>query len=57
MKYLERYAFELIPDITKFKNFPININDETIAEYFELDDQDIECINDLTKKDYKYFEN
>ena len=57
MKYLEKYAFELIPDITKLKNFPVNINDETIAEYFELDENDINCINDLTKKDYKFFKN
>ena len=57
MKYLEKYAFELIPDITKLKNFPVDINDETIAEYFELDENDINCINDLTKKDYKFFKN
>ena len=57
MKYLEKYAFELIPDITKLKNFPLDINDETIAEYFELDENDIECINNLTKKDYKFFKN
>ncbi len=29
MKYLERYAFEYIPDITKLKDFPEIITNKT----------------------------
>ena len=36
MKYLEKYAFELIPDIIKLSQMPKEINDETIADYFNL---------------------
>ena len=34
MAYLEKYIFELIPDITLLPNFPENINDDTIAHVF-----------------------
>jgi len=40
MKYLEKYAFEFIPDITKIPDFPSIITDDTIATYFGLDDED-----------------
>ena len=56
MKYLEKYIFELIPDITKLDNFPEDINDETIATYFGLTDDDKNAINSLHKKKYNYFE-
>jgi len=36
MKYLEKYVFELIPDITFLADFPKEITNETIADYFEL---------------------
>ena len=52
MKYLERYAFQLIPDITRLKDFPIDINDETIADYFGLDQNDRDAIQRLHKKTY-----
>jgi len=52
MKYLERYAFELIPDITKIKDLPKEITDETLSEYFEFDTKDRENIKKLHKKDY-----
>ena len=55
MKYLEKYIFELLPDITKLDNFPEIINDETIAEYFELTEVDRENIADLHKKNYTFF--
>ncbi len=55
MKYLEKYAFDIIPDITKLEDFPEEINDETISEYFEFDETDIDCINKLHSKKYKFF--
>jgi len=36
MKYLEKYAFELLPDITNLPDFPEEINDTTVAEYFNM---------------------
>lgn len=56
MKYLERYIFELIPDITKLNDFPEIINDESIALYFGFDTEDIERINKLHKKKYIFFD-
>lgn len=38
MKYLERYAFQLLPDITKLADFPEEINDHTVSAYFKLDE-------------------
>lgn len=52
MKYLEKYAFELLPDITKIENFPKEITDNTIASFFEFSDIEISCINNLHKKNY-----
>ena len=54
MKYLEKYIFELIPDITKIPNFPNNINDSTIAAFFNFSLDEIIGIKNLHKKDYKY---
>ena len=39
MMYLEKYAFELIPDITNLLDFPEVINDDTIADYFGFDEK------------------
>jgi hypothetical protein len=47
MKYLEKYAFEFIPDITKIPDFPSIITDDTIATYFGLDDEDKKHIRAL----------
>ena len=55
MKYLEKYAFQLIPDITQFEDFPREINDNTIADYFEFDKNDRESIQRLHKKSYVFF--
>ncbi len=57
MKYLERYAFEFIPDITTIPDFPQIINDETIATYFGFDEEDKKQIHALHKKDYTWFVN
>jgi hypothetical protein len=52
MKYLEKYAFELIPDITHLVSFPDNVNDETIADYFGFDELERQSIKALHRKDY-----
>ena len=56
MKYLERYIFELIPDITKLDDFPEKINDDSVSLYFGFDKEDIESINKLHKKQYTFFD-
>lgn len=55
MKYLEKYIFELIPDITKLSDFPEIITDDTISEYFHLTKQDVDNVNKFHKKSYEYF--
>ena len=55
MKYLEKYAFQLIPDITRLDDFPTEINDETIADYFKFDHSDQVAIQRLHKKTYSFF--
>ena len=52
MKYLERYAFEFIPDITKIHDFPETITDVTVADYFQLTDEERLAIKKITKKEY-----
>jgi hypothetical protein len=53
MKYLEKYIFNMIPDITVIPDFPSDINDETIAMYFSLSNTEIKAIQNHTKKAYK----
>jgi len=55
MKYLEKYAFQFIPDITKLPDFPKDINNESVCAYFGLDENDKNHINSLHKKSYLYF--
>ena len=55
MKYLEKYAFDIIPDITKLEDFPEKINDETISEYFGFDEIDKDCISKLHSKKYNFY--
>ena len=57
MKYLERYAFQFIPDITRLNGFPAaaNITDQTVADFFGLDIVDREHINSLHRREYKRF--
>ena len=39
MKYLEKYAFQFIPDITKLEDFPVtDISEETVKSYFKIND-------------------
>ena len=52
MKYLEKYAFEFIPDITKLKDFPEIITNKTVNDYFKLDEIERNEVNNITKKEY-----
>tara|TARA_Y100001958_G_scaffold160010_1_gene165160 strand:- start:10143 stop:11564 length:1422 start_codon:yes stop_codon:yes gene_type:complete len=54
MKYLEKYAFEFIPDISQLEDFPSEPNDENIAQYFDFDSIDRENIAKLHKKNYQF---
>jgi len=58
MKYLEKYAFHFLPDITKLEGFPAaaDITDQTVADYFGLDNLDRQHINSLHRKEYKRFQ-
>lgn len=55
MKYLEKYCFEYLPNIINISDFPKEINDESIADYFHLSQEDRENIQSLHKKIYKFF--
>ena len=57
MKYLEKYAFEFIPDITRIDGFPStkDICDESVANFFKLNEKDKLHIQQLHKKNYKSF--
>ena len=56
MKYLEKYAFLFLPDVTKIPSLISKrpITDETIAAYFSLDDVDRGHIERLHKKNYDF---
>ena len=54
MKYLEKQAFQFIPDIMKLEDFPLqNITDDAICSYFGLDEEERKAIQCLHKKKYK----
>jgi hypothetical protein len=36
MKFLEKYVFELIPDITRIPDFPLSPTDADISAYFSF---------------------
>ena len=54
MKYLEKYIFQLLPDISNLHNFPDEINDQTIADYFGYSETEIQSIQTLHKKNYSF---
>ena len=54
MKYLEKYAFEFIPDVTRLPDFPKVINDDSIAEFFGFDEIDKKNIQEYHKKPYTF---
>ena len=53
MKYLEKYAFEFLPDISKLPDFPIIINDTSVAIYFGLSDEERKYLK--RRKNYGVF--
>ena len=55
MKYLEKYVFELIPDISNLNDFPEDITDETIADYFNFSEEERLNIQKFQKKRYEFF--
>jgi hypothetical protein len=57
MRYLEKYAFEFIPDITRLPGFPCaqEISDEAVAAFFGLEATERNYIMALHKKNYKRF--
>ena len=55
MKYLERYIFQHIPNICNIPDFPQTINNQTISDYFGLNDEERKMINNRYKKTYTFF--
>jgi tRNA1(Val) A37 N6-methylase TrmN6 len=61
MKYLEKYVFSFIPDVTKLSDIPGSgsddkeITDKALADYFGLTDVERNAIKGLHKKVYKSF--
>lgn len=52
MKYLEKYAFEFIPNIMNIPDFPEIITDETIQTFFFLSTSQKNKVNSFQKKKY-----
>jgi len=52
MQYLEKYAFEYLPDITKIPTFPQNINEENMALFFHFSLDEQKAISTIVKKYY-----
>ena len=55
MKYLEKYIFELIPNLCNLPNLPLEINDEPMADYFQLTMMERFHVNYFHKKQYHSF--
>ena len=55
MKYLERYIFELIPNICNIPDFPEIIHDSSIMDFFKITDVERKMIMGFFKKKYKFF--
>ncbi len=54
MKYLEKYIFQLLPDITKLADFPQDITDDSIADYFGYTIEERTAIQNLHSKRYTF---
>ena len=54
MRYLEKYIFQLIPDITRLSDFPREVNDETIADYFGFTEEERTSIISLHSTLYSF---
>ena len=55
MKYIDRYVFNSIPDITKIPNFPTDITDESLYKFFKLTKTEQKCIDNFYRKKYITF--
>ena len=49
MSYMEQNLFDMIPDITNIPDFPINITNESIANYFNLNKMERNLIDNHKK--------
>jgi hypothetical protein len=55
MKYLEKYIFELIPNICECSNFPpLGSSEKDIMKYFQLSTKEQNYIESFTKKNYEF---
>jgi len=54
MKYLEKYIFNLIPDITKIDSFPNFSTNTNINKFFNLSQEEIDYINNLSIANYEF---
>ena len=50
MKYLEKYIFDILPDITLIDNFPEDINEESVLNFFNINEVERNFINLCLKK-------
>ena len=55
MKYLERYCFDFIPNICNIPDFPIDITQQSIMDFFKINDVERKMIDNFFKKKYKFF--
>lgn len=55
MKYLEKYIFEMIPDVTQLKDFPSECKKKDLYDYFDLSLQERKIIDGFLKKDYENY--
>jgi hypothetical protein len=55
MRYLERQAFEFLPDPSKVPGFPRPATDAALAEFLGLSEEQAACVYGATSKDYSTF--
>ena len=55
MKYLEKYIFEYIPQIHLIEDFPSNITNKSVCNFFELNELEENYVNNFIKKKYVGF--
>lgn len=54
MKYLEKYIFQIIPDISRLADFPKEIHDESIADFFGFTKEERDAIIYLHSTSYSF---
>jgi hypothetical protein len=55
MRYLERQAFDFLPDPSKVPGFPRPITDASLAEFLGLSEAQASCVRGATSKEYLTF--